>query len=137
MDHIANIKKIQKETGAKLAYHEAENEYIKPEADILLRDGQKLEWCDMEIIHLPGHTPGNISVYLPKEKAIIIGDTIFEENGLIAPPERYCDDYYQAEKVIKRLLTYDFSVIFLSHGNPMIPEAYAKVEALVKSLGEE
>ena len=137
IDHVANIKKLCKETGAKLAYHEAEASNIKPEADRLLQDGQKLESCSMEIIHLPGHTPGNISIYLPKQKAIIIGDTIFDEEGLIAPPEMYCTDYAQAKKIIKKLLKYDFTTIFPSHGRPMISEAYSKVEVLVKSLGEE
>ena len=136
IDHVANIKKIRAETGAKLAFHEAEASHIKQTADLLLTDGQKLEACDMEIIHLPGHSAGNISIYLPKQKVIIIGDTIFDENGLIAPPEMYCADYKQAQRIIRKLLDYDFNVIFLTHGRPMIQEAYTKVENLVKSLGE-
>ncbi len=136
MDHVANIKKIRKETGAKLAYHEAEVNKIKPEADILLQDGQKLESCNMEIIHLPGHSPGNISIYLPKQKAIIMGDTVFDEDGLVAPPKMYCSDYDQAKNIIKKILKHDFTTIFLSHGRPMILEAYKQVEDLVKSLVE-
>jgi glyoxylase-like metal-dependent hydrolase (beta-lactamase superfamily II) len=134
MDHVANIKKIQVETGAKLAYHEAESSQIREKADIMLKDGQRLPSCNMEIIHLPGHTEGNISIYLPKQKAIIIGDTIFDESGLIAPPEMYCTDSDQAKQVIQKLLNYDFMVIFLSHGRPMIQDAYAQVQRLVNSL---
>lgn len=134
MDHVANIKKIRAATGAQLAFHEAEASHIREKADFYLRDGQKLESCDMEIIHLPGHTAGNISIYVPARKAIIIGDTIFDENGLIAPPEMYCEDHNQAKKIIQKLLKYDFDVIFPSHGRPMFQNARKLVEQLVESL---
>ena len=135
-DHVANIKKIRTETSAKLAFHEAEAAQISAKADFFLMDHQRLESCDMEIIHLPGHTAGNISIYLPKQKAIVIGDTIFEENGLITPPEMYCADYQEAKRIIKKLLKYDFNVIFPSHGHPMIVDAYNKVKNLVKLINE-
>ena len=135
IDHVANIKKIRAETGAALAYHEAEAAHITEKADFFLTDGQRLESCDMEIIHAPGHTEGNISIYLPKQKAIILGDTIFDESGLIAPPEMYCMDYEEAKGIIQKLLNFEFDVVFPSHGRPMIEEAYAKVKNLVESLG--
>ena len=135
VDHVANLKQIRAATGAKLAYHEAEATQISEKADFFVQDGQRLDSCNMEIIHLPGHTEGNISIYLPKQKAIIMGDTIFDQSGLIEPPEMYCMDYEQAKGIIEKLLQYKFDVIFLSHGRPMIREAYAKVKNLVESLG--
>lgn len=134
IDHVVNIKKIRAATEAQLAFHAAEASYLREKADFHLKDGQKLDICDIEIIHLPGHTDGNISIYLPTQKAIIIGDTIFDENGLISPPEMYCTDPGQAKRIIQKLLNYDFNVIFLSHGRAMIQDAYEKVEQLVNSL---
>jgi cyclase len=32
-----------------------------------------------ELLHTPGHTPGQIAVYLPEEKVVFTGDTIFSE----------------------------------------------------------
>jgi cyclase len=32
-----------------------------------------------ELIHTPGHTPGQIAVYIPQERAVFTGDTIFSE----------------------------------------------------------
>jgi len=32
-----------------------------------------------ELIHTPGHTKGQIAVYIPKEKAVFTGDTIFSQ----------------------------------------------------------
>ncbi|TFG05454.1 MAG: MBL fold metallo-hydrolase [Promethearchaeota archaeon] len=136
VDHVANIKKIRTTTGSKLAFHELEASLIRAEPDFLLEDGMKLSPCEMEVIHLPGHTPGNISIYLPYQKAIMIGDSIFDENGLIPPPKMYCTDFEQAKTSIQKLLTYDFTTLFLSHGRPMVQEAYAAVENLVNSLRE-
>jgi hydroxyacylglutathione hydrolase len=136
MDHVANIKRIRKETGAALAFHQAEAPKIPYEADILLVDGQQLDSCAMEIIHLPGHTAGNISIYLPGRKALILGDTIFDEGGLIPPPKHYCEDYAHAQQIIQKLLKYDFTVIFPSHGRPMIENAYPEVKALVRRIAE-
>lgn len=33
----------------------------------------------LELIHTPGHTRGQIAVYVPKEKVVFVGDTIFCE----------------------------------------------------------
>ena len=32
-----------------------------------------------ELIHTPGHTPGQIAVHIPEERAVFTGDTIFSE----------------------------------------------------------
>jgi cyclase len=32
-----------------------------------------------ELIHTPGHTPGQVAVYVPEERALFTGDTIFSE----------------------------------------------------------
>jgi glyoxylase-like metal-dependent hydrolase (beta-lactamase superfamily II) len=33
----------------------------------------------LELLHTPGHTPGQIAVYIPKEKVVFVGDNIFCE----------------------------------------------------------
>jgi hydroxyacylglutathione hydrolase len=51
----------------------------KVKADGFLFDGQILNIGSLSIrvIHTPGHTPGGVCFYLPKEKILISGDTLF------------------------------------------------------------
>ncbi len=35
--------------------------------------------CKLEIIHTPGHSPGSICLYSPKEKVLFTGDTLFAQ----------------------------------------------------------
>ncbi len=50
---------------------------VKP--DGFLSDGQELEIGHLciQVIHTPGHTPGGVCFYLPKERVLISGDTLF------------------------------------------------------------
>ena len=49
--------------------------------DLLLEEGS-LELGDetLEIIHVPGHSPGSIALWWPSEKALFSGDVIFSCN---------------------------------------------------------
>lgn len=35
--------------------------------------------CTFELLHTPGHTPGQIAVHVPEERVIFTGDTVFSE----------------------------------------------------------
>ena len=43
--------------------------------DLTLRVGEHT----FELIHTPGHTPGHVAVYVPEERAVFTGDTVFSE----------------------------------------------------------
>ncbi|MEE8331294.1 MAG: MBL fold metallo-hydrolase [Acidimicrobiia bacterium] len=43
--------------------------------DLTLRVGQHT----FELIHTPGHTPGQVAVHVPEERVVFTGDTIFSE----------------------------------------------------------
>jgi glyoxylase-like metal-dependent hydrolase (beta-lactamase superfamily II) len=51
---------------------------VKP--DGFLKDGQKISVgsLEIEVIHTPGHTPGGVCFWLPQEKVLISGDTLFQ-----------------------------------------------------------
>lgn len=50
-----------------------------PDADIILKDGDKILESDLQVIHTPGHTKGSISLYSESRGILFTGDTLFCE----------------------------------------------------------
>jgi glyoxylase-like metal-dependent hydrolase (beta-lactamase superfamily II) len=97
-------------------------------AELMLRHGDVIGACgNVEIIHVPGHSSGNLCLYLQKYKAIIAGDTIFGENKdyphIFPPPEKYTSDVDSARNNLKILLDYDFDILLLTHGRNILKGA--------------
>ena len=93
-DHIMGIEEFIKEIPTTVYAHEDEKELLKDPALNLsvmrikgygieevhfLKDAQNLNLAGFELqaIHIPGHTPGGCSYYLPKEGVVFTGDSLF------------------------------------------------------------
>ncbi len=101
-DHVEAAGLIREKSGALLGVHQGDefildalsSHYaarsgkelpsIKP--DFFLAEGelsQQLEnpfHDEIKVIHSPGHSPGSVCFYLPTEKALISGDTVFQNS---------------------------------------------------------
>ncbi len=139
-DHINNLAQVKKLTEAEVVIGEGDENALEErtgiKADIVLGQGDVIGACgNIEIIHVPGHSPGNLSIYLHRHNAIIAGDTIFgdSEGTLEAPPEKYCTDVDLAAKNLVILAEYDFDAMLLSHGKNTYQGAKEKVMKLIES----
>lgn len=65
-----------------------------------------------EMISTPGHTPGQIAVYVPEKKVVLTGDTIFNE----VQTWHYASDLAQWIDSLKMLKTLDVEFIVPGHG---------------------
>jgi hydroxyacylglutathione hydrolase len=98
IDHIGGAQKLKEATGA-LVYMSANDIPLydhldmqaaglgmpppdRTEIDTPAREGEKLRAGKTELIVLdtPGHTPGSISLWIPSEKRLIAGDTLFRDS---------------------------------------------------------
>lgn len=103
IDHAGGLRKLHERTGAPVMMHhddlelyqalDAQAEWLgMPEPEIgdvdhFLKEGDALRWGPFEarVLHTPGHTPGSICLYLPREGGMIVlpqpqlfaGDTLF------------------------------------------------------------
>lgn len=94
-DHIGDVAILKKELELKLFVHPLDADNMKTpgsdglplmfpidgaEPDQFFEEGQNLMVgkLKLEVIHTPGHTPGGVSFYLPQEKILISGDTLFK-----------------------------------------------------------
>jgi hydroxyacylglutathione hydrolase len=98
IDHIGGAEKLRVHTGASVYMHEADKmlsdqlavqaawlgiEAPKdPGIDKAASEGDVIRAGSIEghVLHTPGHTPGSISIYLPVEKKLIAGDTLFQRS---------------------------------------------------------
>jgi len=95
IDHIGALQRLRKELGAQVIAHELEAKAIETgvgtgaefygvdyqpcEVDIRLsRPEETLKYGghDLKAIHIPGHTPGSIAIYVDMEKRVLFGQDI-------------------------------------------------------------
>jgi hydroxyacylglutathione hydrolase len=87
-DHIEAARKFQEKSGAKVAIHKMEEAAFRMfkagNADVILSEGplkvDNLVTEKLEVIHTPGHSTGEVSLYWPAKKALAVGDVIFYRN---------------------------------------------------------
>ncbi len=98
LDHIGGAQQLKEATGALVVMNandiplydriEVQAAWLgvpvpeRTEIDTLAREGDRL-WVggtDLEVLHTPGHTPGSISLWIPGEKKLLAGDTLFRDS---------------------------------------------------------
>jgi glyoxylase-like metal-dependent hydrolase (beta-lactamase superfamily II) len=140
-DHIGGLKRLKESCNFKLASHINEVKDIESatglQVDLKLEDKDTLPSCGgIQVIHVPGHTAGNICLYLKELVLLILGDTMFadEEGNLSPPPDHYCSDPEMAKRELKRLQELDFDNIIISHGKDTFHGARKKYQDLMQRL---
>ena len=79
--------------------------------------------CEIQLIHLAGHTPGDTVVWIPKEKILVAGDL------LIAPvPYGGYDQFIEWIASLDKLITFKASAIVPGHGPVEFTQDYMAQE---------
>lgn len=131
-DHIGAVKDLKEETGAQVAIHKQEADFltdpnknlsyiinrqiVQDPADIFLEDGDLIRVADMEfkVLHTPGHTEGGVCYKLGK--VLFTGDTLFE--GSVGRTDLSGGSYEQLMSSIreKLLVLDDDHLVYPGHG---------------------
>jgi glyoxylase-like metal-dependent hydrolase (beta-lactamase superfamily II) len=76
---------------------------------------------DIEIVPVPGKSPGEIAFYLPRSGALIVGDLVIgvPAGELSAYPDELIDHKAELQRSAARLLEYDFDALLLCDGEPL------------------
>ncbi len=87
--------------------------------DLTLRVGDHT----FNLLHTPGHTPGQLAVHVPEERVVFTGDTIFSgcQTWLMT------SDVDQWLAALDRIRTLDVDLIVPGHG-PVVPKSYLDVQ---------
>lgn len=131
-DHVGANKRMKEVTGAALAIHPDDEPMLEklsrsammfgvsaensPRADILLNDGDEINFGEitLEVIHTPGHSKGSVCLYTKGH--LFAGDTLFQ--GSIGRTDLPGGDYDTLISSIKNNLLGldDTTIVYTGHG---------------------
>ncbi len=115
------------------------NRRYKPdpiEIDTLVIQGQVLPG-GFAVLHMPGHSPGQIALFHAERKLLITGDALSNRDGkLRMPPKLFTPDYAQTVDSLDKLRTLDYEIICFGHGPPILSDAKNTVNTFIQLLNE-
>ena len=160
IDHTGNVCELKNLSGAKVAVHEADADFIsgrKPqpvpkgrlglpfrllgiffrpafmEPDIRLKNGDTI--AGLTCIHTPGHTPGSTCLYDPVANVLFAGDILkYDGEKISGAPPQFTMDSEEAQRSIKMIARLDFTILLCGHGIPLKSGAAEKVRSFAQSM---
>jgi glyoxylase-like metal-dependent hydrolase (beta-lactamase superfamily II) len=98
-------------------------------------DGDRLDWgVPVQIVHVPGHTPGSIAVHLPGRRQLFTEDTVASAAGRMMPGVFNVDRARLAES-LRNLAALEVTEAFFGHGDPVTSGAGEALRALSGATG--
>lgn len=98
IDHIGGAARLKAATGAPVYMNSADQDLYdhldlqaawlgmpapeRTSIDVAARDGDVLKCgaAEFHVLHTPGHTQGSLCLFLPSEKKLVAGDTLFRDS---------------------------------------------------------
>lgn len=165
LDHVGGLADLRKCTPAKVAAHRADVSStegpppyprvvqktlqtppfsaLRPvfsiaasEIDIPLAGGEMLPPLGgLSVIHTPGHTPGSICLFCPRQRLLMVGDSLSKLGQSPRPPHRLVSaDIPKALDSVKAIARLDFDILCFGHGRPLTEDVGVKMRQLVERI---
>lgn len=136
VDHLLGVKYLQDTYHVAFAMH-GDDAFMLPtiamqgrlygfeiedapaiDVDLAKESSIKFGNSELEILHVPGHSPGHIALYSPESKFVIVGDVLFM--GSIGRTDLPGGDYKQLmTSIIGKILPLGGDVmVYPGHGRP-------------------
>jgi glyoxylase-like metal-dependent hydrolase (beta-lactamase superfamily II) len=103
-----------------------------------LHDGQRLPALGgLEVVHVPGHTPGSVSLYAARDRILFVGDALEIRRGRVSYASKiYSDDIAAARRSVQRMAALDVDVIVFGHDPPWRDDANGVLRELAARAGQ-
>jgi glyoxylase-like metal-dependent hydrolase (beta-lactamase superfamily II) len=100
----------------------------------VVKDGQVLPDCGIEIIEVSGHMPGHLCAYVPADKCLITGDALTSRDGVLCPPDpNFTLDMPAAIRSLGKLLDYDIENVVCYHGGLVTGDIRTSLRNIIKN----
>jgi len=98
---------------------------------IPLKEGDRVG--SLVVLHVPGHTPGEVAFYEPARKILFSGDSVVEHEGhLSIPAAKYASNLEQAVQSLQRLRALDVELLLPGHGVPVTRNIPGLLDDLIR-----
>jgi glyoxylase-like metal-dependent hydrolase (beta-lactamase superfamily II) len=131
-NHSRAAAAFRERYGATVYAHEADANKLEAGADETVRGGERLPG-EIELIHVPGKSPGEIAFHLPRHNALVVGDVVIgvPAGELSTYPDKVIDDRDELLRSAARLLDYDFDALLLCDGESITSAGKEKLREFV------
>lgn len=134
-DHVGGLPDVLEaaETAVPYAGEADVSGISSPRAITAVNGGDEV--FGLEVIATPGHTPGSISVVDEAAGLLVAGDALNTAGGQVlgANPD-FSSDMAAADESVTVLAERNFDTVVVGHGDPVIGDASALVQALAATL---
>ena len=131
---------------AKVAIHESEAHVLeKPDPELSnaaffngkisstpvekkLKDGDVIN--GLKVIHTPGHSPGSVCFYDPKQKILFSGDTIFSDG--VGRTDIKGGDVKLLEASLEKIQKMDIKKLLPGHGEPVLENCKEAIKSIIE-----
>lgn len=106
--------------------------------DVDLNDNESLDaiYEGLQVVHLPGHSYGQVGFWLSNEKMLLGGDVMMHTPFRLTMPIRAVSpDWSAAKESIRRVGGMGVDALFLGHGKPIHSGAAPEIEKLIQRIG--
>ncbi len=119
-NHSRAAARFRERYGTPVWAHEQDAERLEAGADRQLRSEDTIAG-EIEVVHVPGKSPGEVAFYLPGRRALIVGDLVIgvPPGELSTYPDDVLDDKRELYRSVEKLLGYEFDALLLSDGEPV------------------
>jgi glyoxylase-like metal-dependent hydrolase (beta-lactamase superfamily II) len=157
-DHVGALAELARRSGAQVLAHQDDVAYLERKStlpytgvlqrllfglserlifnfepcqvDRTLQDGDVVEALGgLQVIHVPGHTPGNIALYQPERQILICGDTFFHMRKVTVAPRIASTHPDQVRESAQKLADLPAEMVLFGHGDPILEGAQEKLQA--------
>src|SRR4029077_12165256 len=144
-DHVRDAELLRPRCGSPRVAGADEVAQLAPSAiNETVREGALIANA-LRVIHLPGKSAGEIALYFdPVQHAVsrkmngilLLGDAIIGNppGALSLIPESKLDDSSKLKRSLRKLLDYDFDVLLLCDGQPVLSGGKLKVAEFLNAL---
>ena len=131
--HLRNVQWWLERYKIPLAMHEGETNDYDFVVSKKLKEGDRVAG-ELQVLHLPGKTPGEIGLYLEREGGtMILGDAIIGEpmGSLGLLPKEKIQNQEELEQSLQKLSSLIFERLLLGDGEPLLVGAKREVTRLL------